>query len=144
MKYTEEYGNLFDVDDSYYLCHCISADFQLGKGIAVEFNNRYNMKQQLNFKYVVFGDYPVALLVDNVFNLVTKDRYWNKPTYETLKSALLDMRRQMIEKGIKKIAMPQIGAGLDRLAWFRVSEIIKDIFKDDDVEIRVIIYNGKT
>ena len=42
MIYCEVYGDLFNVDKKYYLAHCISADFALGKGIAVEFNKRYD------------------------------------------------------------------------------------------------------
>jgi hypothetical protein len=33
--------------------------------------------------------------------------------------------------------MPIIGCGLDRLQWDKVSEIIKDVFKDTDIEILV-------
>ena len=35
--------------------------------------------------------------------------------------------------------MPIIGCGLDRLEWSRVSNIIKEIFENDDIEILVCI-----
>ena len=38
MIYREEVRDLFSVPDDYYLAHCISADFGMGKGIVVEFN----------------------------------------------------------------------------------------------------------
>ena len=38
---------------------------------------------------------------------------------------------------IKKIAMPLIGCGLDRLEWYKVSEIIKRLFSNTDIEILV-------
>jgi O-acetyl-ADP-ribose deacetylase (regulator of RNase III) len=41
------------------------------------------------------------------------------------------------QSGITKIAMPIIGCGLDRLQWDRVSEIIKEVFKNTDIEILV-------
>ena len=40
MEYKEIKGNLFDAPKDAYLVHCISADFALGAGIAVEFNKR--------------------------------------------------------------------------------------------------------
>ena len=43
MILKEEKRDLFTVDSKYYLAHCISDDFALGKGIAVEFRSRYNM-----------------------------------------------------------------------------------------------------
>ena len=51
MIYKEEIRDLFSVPEDYYLAHCISADFGMGKGIVVEFNNRFNMKQILQMKY---------------------------------------------------------------------------------------------
>ena len=77
-------------------------------------------------------------MIDNVFNLVTKEKYWHKPTYQTLRAALVDMRKHIERYDIKYVAMPMIGSGLDRLEWFKVSEIIKDVFKNTDVEILVV------
>lgn len=47
MEFREEKRDLFSVPDDYYLAHCISADFAMGKGIAVEFNRRFDMKNKL-------------------------------------------------------------------------------------------------
>lgn len=47
MVYKEEKRDLFSVSDEYYLAHCISADFGMGKGIVVEFNRRFDMKNIL-------------------------------------------------------------------------------------------------
>lgn len=51
MIYREEVRDLFSVPEDYYLAHCISADFGMGKGIVVEFNKRFNMKRILQSKY---------------------------------------------------------------------------------------------
>ena len=37
----------------------------------------------------------------------------------------------------KKLAIPLIGCGLDKLEWSKVSEMIQNTFKDEDVEILV-------
>jgi hypothetical protein len=37
----------------------------------------------------------------------------------------------------RKLGMPLIGCGLERLKWDKVSEIIKDVFVDTDIEIVV-------
>lgn len=42
-----------------------------------------------------------------------------------------------MENGITKVAMPTIGAGLDRLPWQSVSEQIQRVFADTDMEILV-------
>ena len=144
MKYREENKDLFTVPEDYYLAHCISADFGMGKGIVVEFNKRFNLKRKLQTKYPDYinqythkrigGD---CLLEGRVLNLITKERYFHKPTIITMRLALKKMKQICLEHNIKKIAMPVIGCGLDRLNWNDVSEQIKDIFADTDVEILV-------
>lgn len=50
MIYNEEVKDLFSVSEDYYLAHCISADFGMGKGIVVEFNKRFDLKRKLQTK----------------------------------------------------------------------------------------------
>ncbi len=145
MTYKEEYRDLFTVSEDYYLAHCISADFGMGKGIVVEFNKRFDMKNKLQKKYPNFvNDFHyykyggMALIEGRVINLVTKERYWEKPTYETLKQAL-NVAKLRLPNDCKKIAMPVIGCGLDKLNWNEVSRQIKDVFADTDIEILVCI-----
>lgn len=147
MTYKEEYRDLFSVPNDYYLAHCISADFKLGAGIAVQFNKKYNCRDRL------FNLFPssrtlywdklqdrfkgICVVTDPVYNLITKRNYWDKPTLFTMRNALNWMKEDCEIRGIKKIAMPMIGCGLDKLKWDDVSKIIKDVFKDTDIEILV-------
>jgi len=43
--------DLFELDSTHYLAHCISADFGMGKGIVVEFNKRLDLKNKLQSEY---------------------------------------------------------------------------------------------
>lgn len=145
MIHKEEKRDLFSVPDDYYLAHCISADFALGKGIAVEFNKRFNMRQKLKDEFLNFIDEYMhqynldaeCIVIDRVLNLVAKERYYQKPTYNSMKQALEMMKVVCKANDIHKVAMPKIGCGLDRLEWDKVSEIIQDVFKDTDIEILV-------
>ena len=144
MKYQEMKMDLFSVDDSYYLAHCISADFKMGAGIATEFVRRFDTKNKLfkdypdylnNFvKTKIIGD---CLLEDGVLNLITKERYYYKPTYKSIKISLDKMKEICIINDIKKVAMPLIGCGLDKLEWERVKSLLIAIFDDLDIEILV-------
>lgn len=136
MTITIEQRDLFTMPQGYYLAHCISADFALGAGIAKAFDSVYNMKFKLFRNYPDYeyhcGD---ALLVDNVFNLVTKNKCWHKPTYESLRESLEMMRDIMELDDVTKLAMPWIGCGLDRLQRDQVYDIICEVFENTDVEI---------
>lgn len=142
MIIREEKRDLFTVPQGYYLAHCISGDYAFGAGIAVQFVEVYNMRYKLHSQYPIpnsekFANVGKALLVDNVFNLVTKARCFHKPTYDSLYDTLVDMKDQCEEWDITKIAIPYIGCGLDRLEWDKVRDIIEDVFEDTDVEILV-------
>ncbi|SDZ32000.1 macro domain-containing protein [Thermoactinomyces sp. DSM 45892] len=137
MTYEEVYRDLFTVGENYVLAHCISADAKMGAGIAVEFKERFDLTQLQQMAKINSLKVGCCVLIGRTFNLVTKEVYWRKPTYETFTMALEDMKNLSIEHGIKKIAMPQIGAGLDRLKWSRNKEIIQEVFNDTDVEILV-------
>ena len=144
MIYKEETRDLFTVPEDYYLAHCISADFGMGKGIVLEFNKRFDMKRKLRTlfdgyldEFLEYDYKSDCLMIPPVFNLITKERYYQKPTYETMRGALEMMRKLALKNNVKKIAMPIIGCGLDRLKWNKLSEIIKDVFKDTYIEILV-------
>lgn len=142
MIFNEVQQDLFTVPQGYYLAHCISGDYALGAGIAVKFDEIYNMKFKLHRDYAIpegkkYANVGRALLVDNVFNLVTKARCFHKPTYDELYNTLVDMREQIEDFGIKKLAMPRISSGLDKLDWNQVKDVIEDVFEDTDIEILV-------
>lgn len=149
MTIREEQRDLFTVPTDYILVHCISADLAMGAGIAKEFTRR-GVKAELQRKYqddVEVGD----CLVSNAtgwraeFNLVTKEKYWQKPTYDSLKTALVNARINakilalMNDDKPVKLAMPKIGCGLDHLQWVKVKEIIEEVFANTDVEILVCV-----
>lgn len=142
MVYTEVKKDLFEVPANYYLAHCINGNYTLGAGIAKIFRDKMDMQFRLAQIYPIRDGEQSryigkALLVGRVFNLVTKAYHYNKPTYESLRSALKDMHDQCARLEIKYLAMPRIGCGLDRLDWSKVSVMIREIFSDLDIEILV-------
>ena len=146
MQIIEESRDLFTVPKNYALVHCVSADFAMGAGIAKEFAKR-GVKQQLK-EGVISLHYTepervgqcVATLATGwrvELNLITKEKYWHKPTYETLRLTLEELKSCCVRNDIFYIAMPKIGCGLDKLSWTVVRQMMEDIFKATDIEILV-------
>jgi predicted nucleotide-binding protein (sugar kinase/HSP70/actin superfamily) len=139
MEYKLIQDDVFNHKDCYY-AHCISRDYALGAGIAVEFDKRYDMRNRL---LKLAEEKPETLdekciEVENVFNLITKEKYWQKPSYKSLEESLLEMKEKLSKnKNIKKLVIPKIGCGLDRLSWDKVEPMVQEIFKDLDIEIVV-------
>lgn len=143
MTFNEERRDLFaeEILSNYALCHCISSDFALGAGIAKAFA-QMGVKKQLCEKYPKqWQGRGYCLITETngvvVGNLVTKERYFHKPTLETLRQALENFQKQALEMRLQKIAMPRLGCGLDKLEWADVREVIKDTFNDTELEILV-------
>ena len=145
MTYREEIKDLFSLtNENYYFVQCISADFGMGAGIAVLFNQNFDTKNHLISKYdsyISIWDNTLkkgfCIKDGKVLNLVTKRNYWLKPTYDTLQNSLNKLKNVVIAYDIHKIAMPQIGCGLDRLSWDVVSAMIRETFEDLNIEILV-------
>lgn len=139
MEYKLIQDDVFNHKDCYY-AHCISRDYALGAGIAVEFDKRYDMRNRL---LKLAEEKPETLdekciEVENVFNLITKEKYWEKPSYNSLEESLLEMKEKLSKnKNKKKLVIPKIGCGLDRLSWGKVEPMVQEIFKDLDIEIVV-------
>lgn len=144
-------GNLFDAPDA-TLAHCISADFALGAGIAKEFNRRFDMRrilkevidgeaywgQKRGYSLLVVAKDADTFKIKTVFNLVTKQKYWQKPTLQTLRNALEDMKSQIEILNISEIAIPKIGCGLDKLQWKDVEGLLLDVLGTD---IKIDVYS---
>ena len=134
MTFTEIHGNLFDrkLEENEFYVHCVSRDYACGAGIAKEFNKRYNLTPRLK-------ELPRThvMLIDDVFNLVTKGMYYLKPSYDSLGLCLYSLLEIASALRVKTLIMPRIGCGLDKLEWNKVKEMIKDIFKDTDIAIEV-------
>lgn len=138
MKFEEKKGDLFSAQES--LAHCVSRDFYMGKGIALDFKKRFQRVRELHEQEKGIGD--VATLLDGerfIYYLVTKDRFYHKPTYASLRQSIRKMKEHMVENGITELAIPKIGCGLDRLDWDTVKEMILEEFRDLE-KVTVTVY----
>ena len=72
-----------------------------------------------------------------LYYLVTKERYFDKPTIETLRTSLECMKGLMGDQRITDLAVPRIGCGLDGLSWTDVKQILREVFEGSGVRCTV-------
>ncbi|MCA1021550.1 macro domain-containing protein [Halobacillus litoralis] len=137
MMLVEYKRNLFTAPEDWYFAHCISRDAAMGAGIAKEFVKQFPELKQLRKGHQYNEHVGGCMLIDRVFNLITKERYFDKPTYASLEQSLCSLKLLMQSNNVKRLAIPKIGCGLDRLEWNKVKAIIEEVFKDLDVKIVV-------
>jgi len=131
-------GDLFSSSTTESLCHCVSRDFRLGKGIAKIFREKYGRIDELKRSEASVGG--LAVLKEDgkyIYNLVTKEKYSDKPSYESLRRSLEAMRQHSLGHGVERISMPRIGCGLDGLSWAAVKTLIKNVFQLENMKITV-------
>jgi len=138
----EKKMNLLTVPAEYIIVHCISGDYALGAGVAKQINEKFATRAELimNWSHVNFEERgPFCAPCGRVYNLVTKAKYWQKPTLDSLRLALQDLRSLVKFYNIQNIAMPKIGCGLDKLKWTDVKPLVREVFADLNVTIRVCV-----
>ena len=136
-------GDLFEATgNNVSLAHCISRDLKLGKGIAKLFRQKFGRMKELEEANAQIGDIAVLKVGTRfVYNLVTKEKYSDSPTYNNLKLTLEKMRDHALEHNVKAINMPKIGCGLDKLNWDAVRTMVKNVFLETDIKISVYYLN---
>lgn len=139
-------GNLFDKRPD-ALVNTVNCCGVMGKGIALQFKNRYpeNFKAYKNacdlskvkigemfvFKNGVFGP-------KYIINFPTKNHWKENSKKEYIVSGLKDLKRVIIEYGIKSIVLPPLGCGNGNLEWSYVKKEIQNALNDlENVEITV-------
>lgn len=141
MKIKKGYANLFNAPPDFALAHCVASDFRLGAGIALQFRQRYpKMIEYLNENK--FCNWPSIITYKTdenqiIYNLVTKELSHYKPTRESLNQTLIQLKEHCIRDNVTKLAIPLLGAGLDRLLWEETELFIQDIFEDMNIHIAI-------
>ena len=136
-----KYGDLFVSSCSCSLAQCISADARMSKGISVKFVEHFPVVKNLQSEFNILGTAkPVFVMGRNkfVYNLISKQSYWLKPTLNDLYSSLLSMRSHAELFGVTDISMPKIGSGCDKLNFpGTVLPMIIRVFENTSVNIYI-------
>ena len=124
--------------------HCVSSDLAMSAGIATQFVRLYPELEKLrpSYRNLNAGSLIAHFSSKNgnwIYNLVTKNKHYDKPTYYNLRKSLCRMKSHKLTYGIKEINLPQIGCGLDKLEWARVFNIILCLFANTDFRVNIFL-----
>jgi len=138
FKLQELVGDLFLCEDGTSLAHCVSQDLAMGKGIATLFKKKFgNVNELISQNQTIGGVAHLSFQRIHVYYLITKFHYSDKPTYGALKNSLEYLCKLCQDHGVKLLAIPRIGCGLDGLLWEKVKEIIVTVFWEVPISISV-------
>ena len=129
-------GDLFSSD--YSIGHCVSADLRMSQGIAKIFKEKFGRIDTLRGSGVDVGGISTLCINGRwIYYLITKRKFHDKPLYSDIESALLNMKLHAELNDVRNIDLPKIGCGLDKMVWDKVKMIIKSVFCDSNIKIRI-------
>ncbi|KAG5866444.1 hypothetical protein JTB14_015348 [Gonioctena quinquepunctata] len=110
--------NLFSLLSTYSLGHCVAADLQMSRGIALSYREKYD-----NIEYK---------------KKTEKGMFSGSKKGETnLWKSLITLEKHTRECQVEKLAMSKMGCGLDKLNWNKVNNVVEYLFKNSTTEITI-------
>jgi hypothetical protein len=113
----------------------------MSKGIAVQFKQKFGGIHTLELQKKTVGQVAFLKLETRfVFCLITKrSSRLDRPTIHNLRLCLQELKTLCKRHDIKRLSMPKIGSGNDKLDWKEVKFALEDAFGDTDMTIKVYV-----
>jgi hypothetical protein len=106
-------------------------DFELGAQVVGNKSAKRTKVSNIDLRYEI---YPRG---GELFTVGVFYKYFDKPNFVALGKSLKALLRQCLDLGVKQLAIPQIGCGLEGLKWTAVSQLINNIFRQHCIQIDV-------
>lgn len=139
-------GNLLD-SEAQALVNTVNTVGVMGKGLALQFKERYPLNYRLYRDACKKGNVVIGQMFiteENtlqgkkiIINFPTKTS-WRKPSsYSFIENGLVALREEIIQLGIKSIAIPPLGSRNGGLDWNQVKPMIVRALSDLDCDVLV-------
>lgn len=145
IKYLK--GNLLDADTQ-ALVNTVNTVGVMGKGIALQFKERFPMNYKLYSEACKKGEVVIGkmfVVKENTFkgekiivNFPTKTEWFKKSQYNYIEEGLKDLIKVIDKYKIKSIAIPPLGSGNGGLKWDKVKSMMNEYL--GELAIEIIIY----
>ena len=134
MIFEERKQSSHAANESYCHVRYISADFITDRKTQRKLTEHYPNYMDTWGMCGMLGD---CLYIDEHLYLVVKERYYQSPTYASVKEALECLKQECNRHRIRKVAIPKFTTASDRILWFRVRNMILEIFRESDIHLLI-------
>ncbi len=126
-----EKGDIFTLTDVTSFAHGCNCAGAMGKGIALQFRNKYP-EMYLEYKelckngeYIPGDVFDYDYGIGHIYNLATQLTWRTKAKLEYIEKSVTKMLDLASEEDVTKLALPAIGAGLGGLEWNDVKDVLE-------------------
>lgn len=119
-------GNIFKLDSIYNYAHGCNCAGAMGKGIALQFKERFPLMYQEYKELCKTGQFSLGDVFlyeyqnGYIFNLGTQKTWKTKADIQAIQNGIAKMLSIASEKNVRQIALPAIGSGLGGLNFASV------------------------
>jgi len=142
------HGNLLDADVE-AVVNTVNTVGVMGKGIALMFKERFPENFEAYERACKRKDVQVGKMFVTespelngprwIINFPTKAQWRFPSRLEWIEKGLVDLRRVIVERGIRSIAIPPLGSGNGGLEWSEVRPLIEGALRDLP-GVEIVIY----
>lgn len=118
------------LSNGFYIAHYIDEDLSLKGKMSNIIDELLDVKNKISKISIVAGR---ALRTDKVFSLIVKNDIDQVADFDSIYDAMIDMREQCEDLGVKKLAIPY--TDMDDMSSDAFKETIKNIFSELDLNI---------
>jgi len=139
-------GNLLDADAD-ALVNTVNTEGVMGKGVALQFRRAFPENYDAYKAACARRDVEIGRMfvteasqLDGprlIINFPTKRHWRSKSKLADIEVGLVDLRRVLVDAGVRSVAVPPLGCGLGGLRWSDVSPLIEAALGDLDTRVLV-------
>lgn len=139
-------GNLLEANTE-ALVNTVNTVGVMGKGIALQFKERFPHNNQVYIKACKEGSLTIGTLLivkesildgeKIIINFPTKKDWKHRSSYSYVESGLQALKAELEKNEIKSIAIPPLGCGNGGLDWAKVKPIMETYLKDLKLDIQI-------
>lgn len=131
-------GNIFDSEPTTSIAQCVSADFSMSRGIALQMRRKFGHVNKLRQEQKSVTEVAVIQLEQRtIFYLITKEHHWQKSTYKSIYICLQKLKELCMELKITNLACPRIGSESDGLQWEIIRNMLRNTFRNSNIKVCV-------
>lgn len=139
-------GNLLDADVD-ALVNTVNTEGVMGKGVALQFRRAFPDNYERYRAASRGGAVDIGRMYVTetgrlegprlIINFPTKRHWKSRSRLADIEAGLVDLRRTLVEHGVRSVAVPALGCGLGGLRWTDVRPLIERALSDLDMEVLV-------
>lgn len=131
-------GDLFDAPMHMALGHCISRDVVMGGSAFKQFHRHHLGFREIEKDQSRVGSFMVLNEPGRlVYNLITKEKFYDHTTLANLFNCLQEARNHMIDNHVMQLALPRVGCQQDGLLFNDVFLMIENVFRYTSIKVTV-------